>query len=61
MTQTPSWLRTVHRMHGGLTIVVVTTLLTLSLNDVFDTGTALRLFLAIMNLGPGHQVIATET
>jgi hypothetical protein len=48
-------------MHGGLTIVVVTTLLTLSLNDVFDTGTALRLFLAIMNLGPGHQVIATET
>lgn len=47
MTHTPYWLRTAHRIHAGLTIIVVVTLLVLNLNDVLDAGTALRLFLAI--------------
>lgn len=47
MTQTPTWLRTAHRVHTGLTIAVVVALVILNLTGVLSSGAALRLFLAI--------------
>lgn len=47
MTQRRTWLRTAHRAHAGLTIVLVLTLLALRLSDLVTGDMALRLFLAI--------------
>lgn len=47
MTQRRTWLRTAHRAHAVLTIVVVVTLLVLNRTGVLGGGMALRLFLLI--------------
>lgn len=47
MTQRRTWLRTAHRAHTALTIVVVVTLLVLNRTGALSGGMALRLFLMI--------------
>lgn len=47
MTQRPFWLRTAHRAHAGLTLLVVLVLMILRLTGVLGTGQAVALFLVL--------------
>lgn len=47
MAQQRRWMRTAHRAHAAITVMVLVTVLVLNLTDAIGGGTALRLFLAV--------------
>lgn len=47
MTQNPRWVRTVHRAHAGVTVLVAITLVVLNLTGVLAGDIAVQLFLAV--------------
>src|SRR5699024_6316410 len=47
MTQESVWLKTAHRVHSGITVTILITLVILNLTGVLNSEMALRLFLIV--------------